>query len=285
MVSIELSANNLIEPLKEISAQPVTEVEASSQGGELEVTEDVLLEEELKTEAIVAVEVNDSLSDPLVAEDSAKAIVDQPSVSINDVASVVLLADSTVDESNVSLVEADDKVSSEVLIDDSITAFLQAYDLDEYTASFASSLRNRDLRQLSVDILTHSGLRLVTLPSELDEVRSRYATLEHSAGSGAVGEFLLFWKPKLWSEESFSSFYRKKEIVELQRQLKSFGIYRNALDGIVGTQTNAAVEKFQQTVGLPLTARPDTETLFLLEFLSQEKIIGSEDTPFSVTAE
>ena len=170
-------------------------------------------------------------------------------------------------------------------VDQSIVAFLQAYQLEQFAESFSASMKKQDLRHISDDILAQSGLRLVTLPSELDEVRLRYATLEYTSESEKAGEFFLFWQPNLWPEESFSFFYRRKEVIELQRRLKALGIYRHAIDGIAGVQTNTSVEKFQQTVGLPVTAQPDIETLFLLEFLSQEEILDTESAGYSVTAE
>jgi hypothetical protein len=53
----------------------------------------------------------------------------------------------------------------------------------------------------------------------------------------------------------------QSQIQEAQQQLKSQGLYRGAVDGIMGPETQTAVMAFQRQQGLPQTAQLDQQTL------------------------
>src|SRR5690242_16564220 len=50
-------------------------------------------------------------------------------------------------------------------------------------------------------------------------------------------------------------------VAEAQRQLRSEGLYRGAIDGVLTRQTRAAIADFQLRDGLPQTATLDDGTL------------------------
>jgi peptidoglycan hydrolase-like protein with peptidoglycan-binding domain len=51
------------------------------------------------------------------------------------------------------------------------------------------------------------------------------------------------------------------QIQEAQQQLKSAGLYRGAVDGVMGPETQTALSQFQREQGLPQTAQLDQRTL------------------------
>ena len=53
----------------------------------------------------------------------------------------------------------------------------------------------------------------------------------------------------------------QSDIQQAQQQLKSQGLYRGAVDGIMGPQTEQALSQFQQQNGLPQTADLDQQTM------------------------
>jgi peptidoglycan hydrolase-like protein with peptidoglycan-binding domain len=53
----------------------------------------------------------------------------------------------------------------------------------------------------------------------------------------------------------------QSEIQQAQQQLKSQGLYRGAVDGIMGPETQTAVTAFQRQQGLPQSAQLDQQTL------------------------
>ena len=61
------------------------------------------------------------------------------------------------------------------------------------------------------------------------------------------------------------------QIQEAQQQLKSAGLYRGAVDGVMGPETQTALSQFQREQGLPQTAQLDQQTL--------SRLIGAARTP------
>jgi peptidoglycan hydrolase-like protein with peptidoglycan-binding domain len=51
------------------------------------------------------------------------------------------------------------------------------------------------------------------------------------------------------------------QVEQAQQQLKSAGLYRGAVDGIVGPETQTALTRFQRQQGLPQTAQLDQQTM------------------------
>jgi peptidoglycan hydrolase-like protein with peptidoglycan-binding domain len=51
------------------------------------------------------------------------------------------------------------------------------------------------------------------------------------------------------------------QIQQAQQQLKSAGLYRGAVDGVMGPETQTALSQFQHEQGLPQTAQLDQQTL------------------------
>ena len=51
------------------------------------------------------------------------------------------------------------------------------------------------------------------------------------------------------------------EVEQAQQQLKSQGLYRGQVDGILGPETQTALMQFQRKEGLPQTAQLDQQTL------------------------
>jgi len=66
---------------------------------------------------------------------------------------------------------------------------------------------------------------------------------------------------------------------EFQQLLAVLGFYKNAIDGIHGSETKEAVEKAQKTYELPITGRVDPDTLTRL----REEVAGLPPDRFKVT--
>lgn len=53
----------------------------------------------------------------------------------------------------------------------------------------------------------------------------------------------------------------QSQIMQAQQQLKSEGLYRGSVDGIMGPETQTALSRFQREQGLPETSQLDQQTL------------------------
>ena len=53
----------------------------------------------------------------------------------------------------------------------------------------------------------------------------------------------------------------ESQIQQAQQQLKSAGLYRGEIDGVMGPQTQTALSQFQRQQGLPETAQLDQRTM------------------------
>jgi peptidoglycan hydrolase-like protein with peptidoglycan-binding domain len=56
----------------------------------------------------------------------------------------------------------------------------------------------------------------------------------------------------------------KQQLMQVQRQLKEAGLYKGQLDGMMGPQTQHAIQEFQQQNGLQRTGTLDQQTLSAL---------------------
>jgi peptidoglycan hydrolase-like protein with peptidoglycan-binding domain len=57
----------------------------------------------------------------------------------------------------------------------------------------------------------------------------------------------------------------ESQVKQAQQQLKSAGLYKGAVDGKMGTDTQQAIEQFQQKHGLPATGMLDEQTMAALQ--------------------
>jgi peptidoglycan hydrolase-like protein with peptidoglycan-binding domain len=55
------------------------------------------------------------------------------------------------------------------------------------------------------------------------------------------------------------------QVKQAQQQLKAAGLYKGAVNGKMGTDTQEAIEQFQQKHGLPATATLDEQTMAALQ--------------------
>jgi Putative peptidoglycan binding domain len=70
----------------------------------------------------------------------------------------------------------------------------------------------------------------------------------------------------------------ESQIQQAQQQLKSAGLYRGQIDGLMGPETQTALSRFQRQQGLPETAQLDQQTMNRL--MSNE---GSQNSGTSQT--
>lgn len=70
----------------------------------------------------------------------------------------------------------------------------------------------------------------------------------------------------------------RSEVRQAQEQLKSDGLYRGPVDGIMGHQTRASIARFQQRNGLHRTARLDRNTLAQLTGGKTDRVGSSSQT-------
>ena len=66
------------------------------------------------------------------------------------------------------------------------------------------------------------------------------------------------------------------QVKQVQQQLKSAGLYKGTVDGKLGTDTQQAIEQFQQKHGLPATGTLDEQTMAALQ--SNTAPAGSSST-------
>ena len=57
----------------------------------------------------------------------------------------------------------------------------------------------------------------------------------------------------------------ESQVKQAQQQLKSAGLYKGAVDGKMGSDTQQAIEQFQQKHGLPATGTLDEKTMTALQ--------------------
>ena len=161
---------------------------------------------------------------------------------------------------------ATENADNTVVILDQVEPFLRAYNLAQYASGFNRALNMSWTDEIAEEIVTATGFRLVSL-SEMPDGLERYPVMSLAGPEIQEDKYFLFWRPEIWTQEHFSYFYRTDEVLTLQQALHLVGHYTGNIDGLVGPLTSAAVRRFQATVNLPSTGKPDTATLFLLEHL------------------
>jgi peptidoglycan hydrolase-like protein with peptidoglycan-binding domain len=57
----------------------------------------------------------------------------------------------------------------------------------------------------------------------------------------------------------------ESQVKQAQQQLKAAGLYKGTLDGKMGSDTQQAIEQFQQKHGLPATGTLDEQTMAALQ--------------------
>jgi peptidoglycan hydrolase-like protein with peptidoglycan-binding domain len=57
----------------------------------------------------------------------------------------------------------------------------------------------------------------------------------------------------------------ESQVKQVQQQLKSAGLYKGTVDGKMGSDTQQAIEQFQQKHGLPATGALDEQTMAALQ--------------------
>ena len=57
----------------------------------------------------------------------------------------------------------------------------------------------------------------------------------------------------------------ESQVKQAQQQLKSAGLYKGTVDGKMGSDTQQAIEQFQQKHGLPATGTLDEQTMAALQ--------------------
>jgi peptidoglycan hydrolase-like protein with peptidoglycan-binding domain len=65
--------------------------------------------------------------------------------------------------------------------------------------------------------------------------------------------------------QSTQSAVPESQVKQAQQQLKSAGLYKGTVDGKMGTDTQQAIEQFQQKHGLPATGTLDEQTMAALQ--------------------
>ncbi len=144
-----------------------------------------------------------------------------------------------------------------------IEPFLQEYNLVQFATEFESALTGGWTDGIAEEIALITQLRLVELSATPEGIK--LPILEVPESGAEATRYLLFWRPELWTPKHFYYFYRDTEVVTLQGALRQAGFFDGEIDGLVGPVTTNAVRRFQTSVELPATGRPDTQTLFLLE--------------------
>ncbi|MBF0625468.1 MAG: AAA family ATPase [Magnetococcales bacterium] len=147
---------------------------------------------------------------------------------------------------------------SAVEIAKDVQDFLAHYRLEGYGALFQEALETASLELAAHRIAQESGWRLVRLPAGLRQAAQDQHVLTVGGADG-----LFFWKPPFWMEFFYFG-QQDPEAEKLQKALASWGYYDYKIDGVVGRVTMQALTGFQRIIGLPLTGRPDAETLFML---------------------
>lgn len=157
---------------------------------------------------------------------------------------------------------AEDK-SAQTAAASAVAAFLSSYHLAHYADAFERALSDGTLPLLAERIYRESGLQLIQLGSLSQNARRRYGALAVAQGAHHSPAWLVLWRPSL-TLKRFYYRYQGQEILSLQQLLAAAGVYRNKLDGVVGTALMKAVIAFQQQHSIPLTGFPDAATVFLL---------------------
>lgn len=67
------------------------------------------------------------------------------------------------------------------------------------------------------------------------------------------------------------------QIKQVQKQLKTAGLYKGEADGKMGAETKQAIQQFQQRQGLPATGQLDQQTMAALQ--STQGSAGSTVSP------
>jgi general secretion pathway protein A len=148
-------------------------------------------------------------------------------------------------------------------IPEAVSNFLASYGLSDFGGVFVEALEARRLRELADSIFDKTGYQMVELDRGPDKIRNHYGTLSLYAGQEGKEKYILFWRPKI-KVTKFYLGYEGEEIRSLQKLLADGGLYKYKIDGIVGPQLIAAVNRLQDAGGLNVTGFPDEKTIFVL---------------------
>lgn len=144
-----------------------------------------------------------------------------------------------------------------------VSAFLEAYQLGNYSKEFAEALRRDNVTFFADSVYRQTGFQLVRLPRIPQHLQQEYTILAYSPRKGQPERFYLFWQPRLQVDRFYYA-YKGEKIVRLQEMLAEAGFYQHQVDGIVGRYLMKALIAFQQKMELPTTGYPDNETLFMI---------------------
>jgi general secretion pathway protein A len=150
-----------------------------------------------------------------------------------------------------------------IVIPESVSNFLNEYQLVQYRTSFFKALTTGQIQEVSAVIYKKTGYMLIVLDSVSDQIEKEYGTLKYVSDSEIHPKFYLFWRPPIIVKK-FYYYYGGEEILPLQKMMAKIGLYTSEMDGKVGKNLMLAVVDFQKQMGLSVTGYPDARTIFLL---------------------
>jgi multidrug resistance efflux pump len=120
-----------------------------------------------------------------------------------------------------------------------------------------------------VDVTENQHVEAGQVLYRLDDAPCRLALGRATAQVGSVTDAL----------NALKANYRdvQAQIQQAQQQLKSAGLYRGAIDGVMGPETQTALSQFQREEGLPQTAQLDQQTMSRL--MSGPNVGARQTTP------
>jgi len=154
-------------------------------------------------------------------------------------------------------------VAQTVSISESVSKFLEAYQLSRFEKSFFEGMERSQLKEIAETIFDQTGYMLIQLKNIPDHIKAIYGILKYTSMQGHNEDFFLFWQASLLIKK-FYYYYEGEEILKLQKMLAKINLYSGRLDGIVGKNLMLAVVNYQKQTGLPVTGYPDENTIFLL---------------------
>ncbi|THB81411.1 MAG: hypothetical protein D3926_02340 [Desulfobacteraceae bacterium] len=149
-----------------------------------------------------------------------------------------------------------------------LAAFLKAYKLQKYEASFSEAILSENFEEITRKIYKETGLMLIHLKSIPAAVENRFPTLEKLLLNPVHTRFFLFWKPTVYVS-TYEDGYFGEEIKHLQIMLNKIDLYHHNIDGVVDARLTRSLVRFQRQHLLEQTSFPDPSTLFLLTVLSE----------------
>ncbi len=129
-----------------------------------------------------------------------------------------------------------------------LTAFLQPFGLNKLLPALRRAVQQGEASLLEPDL--PSGYEIVETDWLPESSHIQWASLPWRQVTGNQPKWLILWRPPLQICAQGPAVSDRMDVIILQRMLQELGYYHGQLDGMYGSKTHQAIQRFQVATGL-----------------------------------